>query len=111
MAKVLKLRVFSDEAGHMNHALHDMDGKGHSGGLMIVSQFTLAADVCSGNRPSFGNAAPPEDGKRLYDHAVATARRLHPEVATGVFGAHMQIHLINDGPVTIPIRMSSTTGR
>ncbi|MEO6280935.1 D-aminoacyl-tRNA deacylase [Roseateles sp.] len=100
VAKVLKLRVFSDEAGKMNRNLQDVGG-----GLLIVSQFTLAADVSGGNRPSFTGAAPAEQGRRLYEHALSVARRLHPEVACGEFGADMQVHLVNDGPVTIPMRI------
>jgi D-tyrosyl-tRNA(Tyr) deacylase len=100
LAKLLKLRVFSDDAGKMNRSVTDVGG-----GLLIVSQFTLAADTSGGNRPSFTAAAPPELGRRLYDHFVAAARRAHPEVATGEFGADMQVHLVNDGPVTIPITM------
>jgi len=76
------------------------------GGLLVVSQFTLAADVSGGNRPSFTLAAPPDEGRRLYDHFVAKARAAHPVVATGEFGADMQVHLLNDGPVTIPLQMS-----
>ncbi|MET3514871.1 MAG: D-aminoacyl-tRNA deacylase [Gammaproteobacteria bacterium] len=100
LAKILKLRIFSDEAGKMNRSVQDMGG-----GLLIVSQFTLAADVRGGNRPSFTGAAPPDEGRRLYDAFIAQARSLHPEVATGRFGADMQVHLVNDGPVTIPIDM------
>ncbi|WP_457421392.1 D-aminoacyl-tRNA deacylase [Roseateles sp. P5_E7] len=101
IAKVLKLRVFSDDAGKMNRSLQDVGG-----GLLIVSQFTLAADVSGGNRPSFTGAAPAEQGRRLYEHALAFARRQHAVVASGEFGADMQIHLINDGPVTIPLRLN-----
>lgn len=100
LAKILKLRIFSDEAGKMNRSVQDVGG-----GLLIVSQFTLAADVRGGNRPSFTGAAPPDEGRRLYDAFVTQARSLHPEVATGRFGADMQVHLVNDGPVTIPIDM------
>lgn len=100
VAKVLKLRVFSDEAGKMNRSLQDV-----AGGLLIVSQFTLAADTTGGNRPSFSGAAPAELGRRLYEHTLAFARRQHPVVASGEFGADMQVHLVNDGPVTIPMRM------
>jgi D-aminoacyl-tRNA deacylase len=100
VAKVLKLRIFSDEAGKMNRSVQDVGG-----GLLVVSQFTLAADVSGGNRPSFTGAAPAEAGRRLYDHTLAVARRLHPVVASGEFGADMQVHLVNDGPVTIPIRL------
>lgn len=100
IAKVLKLRVFSDEAGKMNRSVQDVGG-----GLLIVSQFTLAADTTGGNRPSFTQAAAPDEGRRLYDYLVAQARRAHPVVATGQFAADMQVHLVNDGPVTIPLRM------
>ncbi len=71
----------------------------------MVSQFTLAADVSGGNRPSFGNAAPPEQGRRLYDYFVERARSAHPVVATGEFAADMKVQLVNDGPVTIPLFM------
>ena len=85
--------------------LVDLVGKGACGGLLIVSQFTLAADVSSGNRPSFTGAALPDEGRRLYDYFVAQARAAHPQVATGQFAADMQVHLLNDGPVTIALRM------
>ena len=98
LAKVLKLRIFADEAGKMNRSVQDIGG-----GLLLVSQFTLAADTSGGNRPSFTNAAAPEEGRRLYDHFVAQARAAHPVVQTGEFAAHMQVHLVNDGPVTIPL--------
>lgn len=100
LAKLLKLRVFADAAGKMNRSLQDV-----AGGLLVVSQFTLAADTRSGNRPSFAAAAPPDEGRRLYDHFVALARAAHPDVQTGRFGAAMQVHLVNDGPVTIPLRV------
>ena len=102
LAKLLKLRIFSDAAGKMNRSVQDVGG-----GLLIVSQFTLAADTAGGNRPSFTNAAPPELGRHLYEHFVAQARAAHPEVATGEFAADMQVALVNDGPVTIPLRMSA----
>lgn len=98
LAKLLKLRIFSDEAGKMNRSVQDVQG-----GLLIVSQFTLAADTSSGNRPSFTQAAPPDEGRRLYDAFVAQARLAWPQVQTGEFGADMQVHLVNDGPVTIPM--------
>lgn len=101
LAKLLKLRIFSDAAGKMNLSLQDTGG-----GLLVVSQFTLAADTSGGNRPSFTRAAPPDEGRRLYEHFVAQARAAHPVVATGEFGADMQVHLVNDGPVTIPMRMA-----
>lgn len=105
LAKLLKLRIFSDDAGKMNRSVQDMDGQGACGGLLLVSQFTLAADLSGGNRPSFTQAAAPADGLRLYDHLVAAARRSHPLVQTGQFAADMQVHLVNDGPVTIPMRV------
>ncbi len=99
LAKMLKLRIFADAAGKMNLSVQDIGG-----GLLLVSQFTLAADTRGGNRPGFSNAAAPEDGRRLYDHFVERARALHPVVATGRFAADMQVHLVNDGPVTIPMQ-------
>ena len=98
LAKILKLRIFSDAAGKMNLSLIDV-----MGGLLVVSQFTLAADVSGGNRPSFTGAAPPVEGRRLFDYFVTQAQSAHPHVQTGQFGADMQVHLVNDGPVTIPI--------
>ena len=106
LAKILKLRIFSDAAGKMNHSVQDLDGQGRLGGLLIVSQFTLAADLSGGNRPSFTQAARPDEGRRLYDYFVAQARVLHPVVQTGVFAADMQVHLVNDGPVTVPLRIA-----
>ena len=95
LAKLLGYRVFADDAGRMNRSLREVGG-----GLLVVSQFTLAADTNSGTRPSFTPAAAPEAGRRLYEHFVASARRDHPTVATGSFGAMMQVELTNDGPVT-----------
>jgi D-tyrosyl-tRNA(Tyr) deacylase len=123
LAKILKLRIFSDQtgagpapsegsptpaaasvgasqSGKMNLSLQDVKG-----GLLLVSQFTLAADVSGGNRPGFTGAAAPEEGRRLYDYLVTQARAQHPEVQTGRFAADMKLHLINDGPVTIPMQM------
>lgn len=100
VAKALKLRVFADDAGKMNRSVADVGG-----GLLVVSQFTLAADTSGGNRPSFTGAAGPELGRRLYERVLSTARASHPQVECGEFGADMQVHLVNDGPVTIPITL------
>ncbi len=105
VAKLLKLRLFNDAAGKMNHSVQEVNG-----GLLIVSQFTLAADTRSGNRPGFSGAAPPALGRALYERVLALARAAHPKVAAGEFGADMQVHLVNDGPVTIPIRVSGHAG-
>ena len=93
--KLLNYRVFSDDDGKMNRSLKDVNG-----GLLLVSQFTLVADTRSGLRPSFSTAAPPVLGAQLFDELVSQARAQHSQVATGRFGADMQVHLINDGPVT-----------
>jgi len=98
--KVLRLRIFSDAAGKMN-----LDLSAVAGGLLVVSQFTLAADTASGNRPGFSRAAGPELGRRIYERVLATAAASHREVAHGEFGAHMKVHLVNDGPVTIPLTL------
>lgn len=95
LAKLLSYRVFADEAGKMNRSVTDV-----AGGLLLVPQFTLAADTQSGTRPSFTPAAPPELGRQLFDHFVQQARTRHDVVETGRFGAHMQVALVNDGPVT-----------
>jgi len=102
VAKLLKLRIFSDEAGKMNRSVQEVEGAG----LLIVSQFTLAADTSGGNRPSFTGAAPPALGERLYELVLRLARERHPRVAAGRFGADMQVHLVNDGPVTLPVRFA-----
>jgi D-tyrosyl-tRNA(Tyr) deacylase len=102
VAKLLKLRIFSDDAGKMNLSVQDLPGAG----LLVVSQFTLAADTTGGNRPSFTAAAPPALGRALYDAVLRLARERHPVVASGEFGADMQVHLVNDGPVTIPLRFA-----
>lgn len=97
--KLLNYRVFSDANGKMNLSLADV-----AGGLLLVSQFTLAADTRSGMRPSFSSAAPPALGRQLFDYLLAQARALHPTVQSGRFGADMQVHLINDGPVTFMLQ-------
>jgi D-tyrosyl-tRNA(Tyr) deacylase len=98
--KLLKLRIFADDAGKMNRSVQDVGG-----GLLFVSQFTLAADTAGGNRPSFSSAAPPAQGRALFDAVLRLARERHPVVAQGEFGADMQVELVNDGPVTIPLRI------
>jgi len=100
LERLLGYRVFADTEGRMNRSLSEV-----SGGLLLVSQFTLAADTGKGTRPSFSSAAPPEEGRRLFDHLVTLARGRHPEVATGEFGAAMQVALVNDGPVTFWLRV------
>ena len=95
LQRLLGYRVFADEAGKMNLGLRDMGG-----GLLLVPQFTLAADTRRGARPGFSSAAPPETGRRLFDYLVQQARRQYPQIATGRFGADMQVELCNDGPVT-----------
>ena len=101
LAKLLAYRVFSDDAGKMNRSLTDV-----AGGLLLVPQFTLAADTNSGTRPSFTPAAAPADGLRLFDHVVRQARARHATVETGQFGADMQVSLTNDGPVTFWLQIA-----
>jgi len=96
ISRVLKYRVFADANGKMNLSLGEV-----AGGLLLVPQFTLAADTRHGLRPGFSTAAPPDQARRLFDSVVAEARRLHPTVQTGQFGADMQVSLVNDGPVTL----------
>ncbi len=96
LGRLLKYRVFPDEADKMNLNLSQI-----AGDLLLVPQFTLAADTRHGLRPGFSTAAPPEQGRRLFDVLVAAARAQHSPVASGVFGAHMQVSLTNDGPVTL----------
>lgn len=102
LTKLLSYRVFADDAGKMNRSVADVQG-----GLLLVPQFTLAADTQSGTRPSFTPAAPPELGKQLFDHFVAQARNKHTVVETGQFGADMQVSLTNDGPVTFWLQTKS----
>jgi D-tyrosyl-tRNA(Tyr) deacylase len=102
LARLLGYRVFGDEEGKMNRSLQDVGG-----GLLLVSQFTLAADTRKGARPSFSSAAPPEDGRRLFDYLAARARASHPLVATGEFGADMKVALVNDGPVTFWLQVGA----
>ncbi len=93
--RILGYRVFADENGKMNHSLRDTGG-----GLLLVSQFTLAADTRSGRRPSFSLVAKPEQGRRWFERMLSLARATHPKVESGRFGAFMQVHLVNDGPVS-----------
>lgn len=95
LERLLGYRVFGDDTGRMNRSLTDTGG-----GLLLVSQFTLAADTRKGMRPSFTSAAPPEHGRRWFEALVEMARQAHPGVEIGRFGAHMKVHLCNDGPVT-----------
>ena len=98
--RLLGYRVFGDAEGRMNHSLTDTGG-----GLLLVPQFTLAADTRKGMRPSFTTAASPEEGRRWFDRLVDLARATHPGVATGRFGARMQVRLVNDGPVSFVLRV------
>ena len=97
--RLLAYRVFADEAGRMNRALARTGG-----GLLLVSQFTLAADTRSGNRPGFSTAAPPAEAEQIFTRLVGVCRARHPGVETGRFGAHMEVSLVNDGPVTFLLR-------
>jgi D-tyrosyl-tRNA(Tyr) deacylase len=96
--KVARLRIFQNDEGKFDRSLLDVDG-----GALVVSQFTLIADTAKGNRPSFSEAAPPEEAEPLYEAFCAALRALGVEVATGVFGARMEVELVNDGPVTIAL--------
>ena len=93
--KLLAYRVFADSEGRMNASVVDVHG-----GVLLVSQFTLSADTSKGLRPGFSSAMPPREAEQLYDYTLAQLRRHHPLVASGVFGADMQVSLVNDGPVT-----------
>ena len=106
LERILGYRLFPDAQGRMNLSLHEIGG-----GLLLVPQFTLAADTCKGMRPSFTPAASPAEGERLFTYLVRRARMLHPEVATGRFGAYMQVSLINDGPVTFWLRAAPVEPR
>jgi D-tyrosyl-tRNA(Tyr) deacylase len=99
--RVLGYRVFADDAGKMNRSLKDV-----AGGLLVVPQFTLVADTNSGTRPSFSSGASPEDGERLYGVFLEESKKRHAPVATGRFGAHMKVSLVNDGPVTFWLQIS-----
>jgi D-tyrosyl-tRNA(Tyr) deacylase len=103
LERLLGYRVFPDAEGKMNRSLSDIGGE-----LLLVPQFTLAADTDKGTRPSFSCAASPELGAALFDYIVAKARESHPKVATGVFGADMKVSLINDGPVTFWLQVEKT---
>jgi D-tyrosyl-tRNA(Tyr) deacylase len=103
LERLLNYRVFSDADGKMNLSLRNVGG-----GLLLVPQFTLAADTRKGNRPSFTPAAPPDEGRRLFDYVLARARETHSPVESGEFGANMQVSLTNDGPVTIWLREPGT---
>lgn len=99
LQKILAYRVFTDTAGKMNLSLKDV-----SGGLLVVSQFTLAASTDKGLRPGFSNAKPPEEAEQLYDYFLEAARAAHGKVAAGRFGKDMQVALVNDGPVTFLLK-------
>lgn len=103
LERILSYRVFPDEQGKMNLSLADIDGE-----LLLVPQFTLAADTHKGTRPSFSSAAPPEQGKTRFEHFVNLAKNSHPKVETGVFGADMKVSLVNDGPVTFWLQVNPT---
>ena len=95
LERLLSYRIFPDSEDKMNLSLKDMEG-----GLLLVPQFTLAADTQKGTRPSFSSAAHPDDGRRLFDYVLERAQQTHPHVASGIFGADMKVSLVNDGPVT-----------
>jgi D-tyrosyl-tRNA(Tyr) deacylase len=101
LSRLLELRVFADAEGRFNHSLEDIQG-----GLLLVPQFTLAADLRGGHRPSFSGAAPAEQGRRLFAALVAEAEQQWPQVGAGVFGADMQVSLVNDGPVTLWLELN-----
>ena len=105
LERMLGYRVFPDDAGRMNRSLRDIGG-----GLLLVPQFTLAADTSSGTRPGFSTAAPPETGRVLFDHLLQRAQSVHRDVGSGQFGADMQVTLTNDGPVTFWLRVAPGNG-
>jgi D-tyrosyl-tRNA(Tyr) deacylase len=105
LERLVGYRVFGDADGKMNLSVRDIDG-----GLLLIPQFTLAADTRKGMRPSFTPAAPPEEGKRLFEYLITQARQTHPRVAAGRFGADMQVNLTNDGPVTFWLRVPPEEG-
>jgi D-tyrosyl-tRNA(Tyr) deacylase len=117
LAKLLAYRVFPDDEGRMNRSVRDLAAQAPAGaalrqaGLLLVPQFTLAADTNSGTRPSFTPAAAPADGRRLFEHFVGRARTEHPAVETGIFGANMKVSLVNDGPVTFWLRIAPTSSK
>lgn len=100
--KTVEMRIFPDEEGKMNRSLQDVGGR-----LLVISQFTLIADWKKGRRPSFIKAAPPEEGNRLYEHFVKEVRALGVDAQTGIFGAHMDVALVNEGPVTMILEFQS----
>jgi D-tyrosyl-tRNA(Tyr) deacylase len=102
LERLLTYRIFADPQGRMN-----LDLRAVGGGLLLVSQFTLAADTRSGTRPGFSTAAAPDRAEALFDYLVAQARAVHPDIATGEFGADMQVSLVNDGPVTFWLQTRS----
>lgn len=102
LERLLHYRVFPDDAGRMNRDVHETGG-----GLLLVPQFTLPADTRKGNRPSFLPAAPPEQGRAVFDTLCTMARAAHPDVACGIFGADMQVELVNDGPVTFWLQVGN----
>jgi D-tyrosyl-tRNA(Tyr) deacylase len=106
LERLLGYRVFEDASGKMNLSVRDVEG-----GLLLVPQFTLAADTAKGMRASFTSAAPPEHGRRLFDHLLSAARARHERVACGQFGANMQVSLVNDGPVTFWLQANSERSR
>ncbi len=101
LERILNYRIFADAEGKMNLSLRDIQG-----GLLLVPQFTLAADTQKGNRPSFASAAPPEKGRELFDYVRQRAKEIYPLVEFGQFGADMQVSLINDGPVTFTLKVN-----